>query len=249
MKWYKHDANANSDAKMKRLRLRYGMEGYGLYWYCLELIAANVDDNNLTFELEHDSELISADTGIHRERVEEMMVFMVEQGLFEQAPNGVITCLKMAKRTDEYTQKLLRRISNEGGENGHYLELLRTQSGEAPEKVPPIRTEQNRTDKYKSEISEIFDFWRETMGKANNTKLTSDRRSKIRARLNDGYSVDEIKRAIKNCRASRFHMGENDGGKIHNDLELICRNGSKLEGFRDMKPEPKQGAASEGLSL
>ena len=33
MKWFKHDANASIDAKLKRLRLKYGMEGYGVYWY------------------------------------------------------------------------------------------------------------------------------------------------------------------------------------------------------------------------
>jgi len=100
LQWYKHDANANSDAKLKKLRIKYGMEGYGLYWYCLELIAANVDSHNLTFELEHDSEVISHDTGIHYERVQEMMSYMVSLGLFENR-DGVITCLKMAKRLDQ----------------------------------------------------------------------------------------------------------------------------------------------------
>ena len=39
MKWIKHDTNANQDAKLKKLRMKYGLEGYGMYWYCLELIA------------------------------------------------------------------------------------------------------------------------------------------------------------------------------------------------------------------
>ena len=107
MKWFKHDANATLDAKLQRLRLKYGMEGYGLYWFCLEAIARNVEAHNLTFELEEDAELIAAATNIHHERVEEMMLFMVDQGLFENT-NGQITCLKMATRADEYTQKLLR---------------------------------------------------------------------------------------------------------------------------------------------
>ena len=37
MKWFKHDSNANTDAKLKRVRMKYGMQGYGLYWYCLEI--------------------------------------------------------------------------------------------------------------------------------------------------------------------------------------------------------------------
>lgn len=109
MKWYKHDSNANQDAKLKKVRMKYGMEGYGLYWYCLELIAQSVEKHNLTFELEHDAEIIACDTAIHVDRVQEMMSFMVEKGLFENS-HGRITCLKMATRTDEYTQKLLKEL-------------------------------------------------------------------------------------------------------------------------------------------
>ncbi len=100
MKWYKHDANANCDAKLRRVRLKYGMEGYGLYWYCLELIAQNVEKHNLSFELEHDAEIIAADTGIHHELVQEMMTFMVDLGLFENK-RGIITCMSMLKRLDQ----------------------------------------------------------------------------------------------------------------------------------------------------
>ena len=100
MKWYKHDSNANCDAKLRRVRLKYGMEGYGLYWYCLELIAQNVEKHNLSFELEHDAEIIAADTGIHHELVQEMMTFMIELGLFENK-GGIITCMSMLKRLDQ----------------------------------------------------------------------------------------------------------------------------------------------------
>lgn len=100
MLWVKHDTAANNDAKLKKLRIKYGLEGYGLYWYCIELIAADVTKDNLTFELEHDAEIIAHDTGIHYERVQEMMTYMVGLNLFEQ--NGsVITCLKIAKRLDK----------------------------------------------------------------------------------------------------------------------------------------------------
>lgn len=100
MKWFKHDADANQDAKLKRLRMKYGLEGYGLYWYCLELVANGVDDSKLNFELEHDAEIIAFDTGIHYERVQEMMSHMVSLGLFENDA-GVITCMKMAQRLDK----------------------------------------------------------------------------------------------------------------------------------------------------
>lgn len=100
MQWYKHDANANMDAKLQEVLLDYGLEGYGLYWYCLELIVGKVDKDNVTFELEHDCRMIAKNTGSTVQKVQEMMQKMVQLGLFEQS-NGAITCLKIAKRLDK----------------------------------------------------------------------------------------------------------------------------------------------------
>ena len=109
MKWFKHDSNAVIRPKMKKLILKYGMEGYGLYWYCLEAIARGVDRSNLTFELEEDAEIISAGTGIHPDKVKEMMRSMVDIGLFQSAEDsGLIVCLQLADLSDKYTEKIMR---------------------------------------------------------------------------------------------------------------------------------------------
>lgn len=100
MKWFKHDTSAHLDAKLQKLRIKHGLEGYGLYFYCLELIAMNIDEHNLTFELEHDSEIIAFNTGLHYERVQEIISDMVRLELFENN-NGQITCFKLAARLDQ----------------------------------------------------------------------------------------------------------------------------------------------------
>jgi hypothetical protein len=100
LKWVKHDTDANQDAKLQNVLLDYGLEGYGLYWYCIELIASKVDKDNITFELEHDARIIARNTGSSSKKVEEMMIYFVKSGLFENS-SGVITCLKLAKRLDK----------------------------------------------------------------------------------------------------------------------------------------------------
>lgn len=107
IKWFKHDSDAHRDSKLVKVRMKYGLEGYGLYWYLIEEIVSGVDGDNITFQLEHDSEIIAFNTGIHRDRIEDMMRFMVELGLFEES-QGVITCLKLARRLDQ------SMTSNEG---------------------------------------------------------------------------------------------------------------------------------------
>lgn len=100
MKWFKHDTDANQDAKLQNVLLDYGLEGYGLYWYCIELIAGKIDKENFTFELEHDARIIARNVGSTPQKVEEMMKYFVSQGLFENNEN-TITCMKLAKRLDQ----------------------------------------------------------------------------------------------------------------------------------------------------
>jgi len=100
MHWFKHDTDANADNKLQNVLLDYGLEGYGLYWYCIELIAGRVDKDKFTFELEHDARIIARNTGSTPQKVEEMMRYFVKVGLFEDS-DGVITCLKLAKRLDK----------------------------------------------------------------------------------------------------------------------------------------------------
>lgn len=122
------------DAKLKKLRIKYKMEGYGLYWYCLELIAGSVEKSNLTFELEHDAEILANDTDIHVDRINEMMQFMIGLRLFEDN-HRIITCLKMATRTDEYTHKLVKSRKN-----------IPTKSRHTPDKVRSNRIEEKRIE-------------------------------------------------------------------------------------------------------
>jgi len=86
---------------------------------------------------------------------------------------------------------------------------------------------------------EVFDYWKSTLNHPK-AKLTIDREAKIRARLNESYSIDDLKRTVDGCKASVYHMGDNDQGKIYDSIELLFRNGDKVEqfwGYLKMKQE------------
>lgn len=87
-----------------------------------------------------------------------------------------------------------------------------------------------------SVVRQIFDHWVTARGKdANRVKLTAGRKRKVEARLREGYTPEEIMAAIDNVQHSKFHNGDNEDGKVYDDLTLICRSGDKLEFFRDMQ--------------
>lgn len=104
MNWFQHDTDSTQDAKIKKLIIRHGAIGYAVYFHCLELIASDISESNLTFELEHDSEIIADNLHIQgtseksgREVVEMVMTDIVNLGLFSE-DSGRIFCFKLLKR-------------------------------------------------------------------------------------------------------------------------------------------------------
>lgn len=100
MLWFKHSSDARNSLKLRKVRRKYGADGYAIYWFCLEAIAHDVDKDNLTFNLKEDAETIGFELTIQEKRVNEIMVFMVDIGLFENS-NNMITCMKLAERLDK----------------------------------------------------------------------------------------------------------------------------------------------------
>ena len=76
-------------------------------------------------------------------------------------------------------------------------------------------------------INELFAYWQQRCGHGH-AMLTPERRSKLVARLKQGYTPEQIRQAIDGAAAAPFI---NPQGKKFDDIELICRTGAKLEDF------------------
>lgn len=118
MKWFKHDTDASMDPRVKKLIFKHGPVGYAIYFHCLELIANSVTDKNITFELQHDSEIIADNLKVkgtsHQsacEVVEDVMRFIIDVGLFDES-NDRIFCFKLMKRLDSSmtSNKQMRKL-------------------------------------------------------------------------------------------------------------------------------------------
>lgn len=129
MEWFKHDSNANTDEKLQEVLLDYGLEGYGLYWYCLELIVNKIDQENFHFELKHDARIIARNTGSTVQRVQEMMRKFVDLGLFENDGN-TITCLKLRARLNKsmtsnpYIRQIITNMKVDNSDYEGYLYFI-----------------------------------------------------------------------------------------------------------------------------
>lgn len=183
MKWFKHDANAHIDAKLKKVKHKYGIVGYGLYWYCIELIAMGVDKNNITFELEEDSETVAMEWNLDQLKVQEIMEYFVHLNLFE-LNDGRVTCFKLARRLDDTSsrnpeiRKLLGLIVEPEKEESEPLELR-----ESPKTSDESQKDfdQIRLDKIRLDIKDLFKvFWSTYPNKQGKAKAQKTWESKVK---------------------------------------------------------------------
>lgn len=77
---------------------------------------------------------------------------------------------------------------------------------------------------------QVFEFWKLELNHPK-SKLDAKRQRAVKARLKDGYSVDDLCNAVRGCKLSPFYMGANKQDKKFDDLEMICRSGSKVDEF------------------
>lgn len=76
----------------------------------------------------------------------------------------------------------------------------------------------------------IFAYWQQIMEKPR-AQLDAKRKKAIAGRLKDGYTPEQLCKAIDGCRKDPFSMGKNDRSTLYNDIELICRDGPRVDKF------------------
>ena len=155
MKWFRHMTKAREDRAVEKLIIEFGVKGYGLYFYCLELIAGTLDAQNITFELEPDAEILARRLGMDTLEVERIMHKCIELGLFELSDAGRITCLKIGKYLDTSTTsnpeiRKIAKNAKEADDNQRKSENVKENHGHPKQiRLEEIRLEENKEEKIK----------------------------------------------------------------------------------------------------
>jgi hypothetical protein len=85
------------------------------------------------------------------------------------------------------------------------------------------------TSKEPSPIEVVVDFYKTHLNHPR-TVLTDERRKLVARRLRE-YSPDDLCAAIRGCKMSAFHQGENDRATIYDSMELIFKDAQHVESF------------------
>ena len=174
-------------------------------------------------------------------------LFRLEDGIYinDEIQNSIDKYHKNAttnqriarEREQKRKVKLTNGVDNSTNRAQGVDESLNNSNESPPNQEPltinhkPITIKEKKPSQSEIDIDDIFKFWKLTLNKTETAKLTKERKKKILDRLNENYTVEEIKHAITGCTQSAYHMGKNENGKIYDSLELILRSGENLEKF------------------
>lgn len=243
MQWFKHDTNSTMDFKIKKLIIKYGAIGYAIYFHCLELIASEISDNNITFELEHDSEIIADDLRISgtpeksgKELVEEIMRFMITLNLFEEN-NGHIFCFKLLKRLDTSmtSSTKLRALITKAKNQEQFLGLQENRNSDEKQEYHDCimiesgfnmqdKTRQDKTTKEKKTQENTIESVALTEEVTNKKPSTKNRNSKtiLFDRVDEYTNNDELRDILKQYLQFKLSHSKNYGLEQWNiQLDLL----------------------------
>lgn len=101
MKWFKHFSMAKFDVKIMRLIRAHSIEGYGIYWACLESIASNLEPSKPLPDMEENDKDIAELFGMDTDKVRDIIQFCIKEGLFQKdEKSGKLVCLKLLSHLD-----------------------------------------------------------------------------------------------------------------------------------------------------
>lgn len=99
-------------------------------------------------------------------------------------------------------------------------------------------------DENDAAVWEVFCHWRDASeevslreGRRNQGRkrvLNDKRKRLIKGRIKEGYTVEQLKKAVDGCLCSPWHRGQNPNGVVYDDITLICRDATKVDQFVDM---------------
>jgi hypothetical protein len=115
--YFSHDCNARRDPKVQALRDKYGPEGYGVYFMLVEIMAEQHSYKIEKFPLMVGG--LARDIGVSPERMNEILVFILEQCELFQQDDRYIWSESLMRRKEIQEQKRQARV--EAGRIGGLL--------------------------------------------------------------------------------------------------------------------------------
>ena len=118
-------------------------------------------------------------------------------------------------------------------------------TGDVCEKPPEQDDEEPPEEPISKSIKTVFSHW-QTEHNHPTSKLDPKRRKRINARLEEGFSVAELCKAISGAKYDPWLMGKNPSNKRYDGIETILRDAAQVEKLRDLDDNEHAKAIAAG---
>lgn len=190
-------------------------------------------------------------TGLSRQGLDRARNDLIQRGLIEYTKGR-------GNRAGKYKVKSVCNII--GTPVDTVIDTMRTQtdtqSGHTSSTLDKLNENETKQEKKEKEddlaeqVNQIIEYYNIVFkGVYQHRKNNQTIKNKVKTRLKRGFTVQDICLAIKNIRASAFHCGDNENGKVYATLDFICRNDQKVEEWMNYNPEnskQKEGGLTYG---
>jgi hypothetical protein len=117
MAWFQHEIGMFDDRKIKRLRAKFGMEGYGFWCFLLEQIGK--EGNTCRLSTGYNMDDIGIDTGIPTDKVKKIISYMADIDLIHKelyTTASMICVPQFSRYYDEYHRKVRNKLLSMSGQ-------------------------------------------------------------------------------------------------------------------------------------
>ncbi len=220
--YFSHDYNARADIKIKKLISRHGMTGYGIFWAIVEDLYNNAnalptDYESIAFDVRSDRNLVES-------VITEFDLFVIDGATFGSSSVERRLNERNAK-SDKARESARKRWGSMRTHSESTANLVPTQSKGNPIKERKGKENKEKDTKNSDLVIQIVRVLNEVT--ESDFRPSSKATSKlILARINDGYSFDELKDVILHKTA----QWKNDH-KMKSYLRPETIFGSKFESY------------------
>ena len=217
--YFPHDANARTDQRLMKVRMKYGMEGYGIYFGIIEILREQAD-YTLAFD---DLESISFDLRVDKDKIEDIVsnydLFVIEgmSIFYSKSLKRRLECMdkKKQKRVDAGRKGGIASAKSKQSLSDAQA-LNNTKQDKTKLKNTKLNNIKDRTAKFKKQVfefanqydedllNEFYSYWSEP--NKSNTKMNFE--------LNKTW---DLSRRLKRWAGNDFGKNKSNGtAKQHN---------------------------------
>lgn len=168
MRWFKHETDAYQNMKLQSVIEKFGLQGYGYYWACVELVAKAGENYRISAKKEWKSHFRKF-LNVEVEMQDTFLSHFAEVNLIDvkALTKGDLSIPKLAERCDEYTEKIRRK---------------------SRQSTDSVSLEENRIE---TDIEEDKEE-KKTHGEFGKVKLTDLELSKLKEKFGEEVALEKI---------------------------------------------------------